>query len=68
MIRSVKDRISKHKASTEAMMDAGVRKTTFYKLIAESLAMTDGQPTQIRRARAMEHLLDNVKVGMTRLV
>jgi formate C-acetyltransferase len=42
-------------------MDAGVRKTTFYPLIAESLAKTLGEPQQIRRAKAFAHLLDNVK-------
>ena len=36
--------------------------TTFYPLIAESLKETEGQPKQIRRARAMEYLLDNVEL------
>jgi len=56
----LENRIAKIKANTEAMMDAGVRKTTFYPLIAESVTMTEGLPQQIRRAKAMEHLLDNV--------
>jgi len=42
------------------LCDAGVRKTTFYPLIAESLAETAGEPVQIRRAKAFVHLLDNV--------
>jgi pyruvate-formate lyase len=56
------DRIAKQKANTEAMMDAGVRKTTFYPLVAESLAMTEDEPAQIRRAKALVYLLDNVKL------
>jgi len=58
----MENRIAKIKANVEALMDAGVRKTTFYPLIAESLAQTEGLPTQIRRAKAMEYLLDNVKL------
>jgi formate C-acetyltransferase len=45
----------------EDLMDAGVRKTTFYPLIAESLAKTLGEPQQIRRAKAFARLLDNVE-------
>ncbi|MDR2530449.1 MAG: hypothetical protein LBC65_02775, partial [Oscillospiraceae bacterium] len=56
----MENRVLKIKVSTEAMMDAGVRKTTFYPLIAESVRSTEGQPTQIRRAKAMEHLLDSI--------
>jgi formate C-acetyltransferase len=56
----MENRVLQIKASTEAMMDAGVRKTTFYPLIAESARQTEGLPTQIRRAKAMEHLLDNI--------
>ena len=58
----MEDRIYKIKRQVEAMMDAGVRRTTFYPLIAESLKETEGQPKQIRRARAMEYLLDNVEL------
>ena len=50
------------KKYVEGLMDAGVRKTTFYPIIAESLAKTVGQPQQIRRALAFEHLLDTVKL------
>ncbi len=42
------------------MMDAGVRKTTFYPLIYESLTKTEGMPQQVRRALALEYLLDHV--------
>ena len=34
------------------MNDAGVRKTTFYTMAAQSLKSTQGQPRQLRRARA----------------
>ncbi|MDR1107264.1 MAG: hypothetical protein LBL44_12990 [Treponema sp.] len=52
--------ILKFKKTIEDLMDAGVRKTVFYPLVAESLAETVGQPQQIRRAKAFEHLLDSV--------
>ncbi|MGI6576865.1 MAG: pyruvate formate lyase family protein [Eubacteriales bacterium] len=58
----MENRIAKIKAQVEALMDAGVRKTTFYPLIAESLTETGDLPTQIRRAKAMEYLLDKVKL------
>ena len=44
------------------MMDAGVRKTTFYPLIFESLTSTKGMPHQVRRALALEYLLDHVNL------
>jgi pyruvate formate-lyase/glycerol dehydratase family glycyl radical enzyme len=44
-----------------AMLDAGVRRTTFYPLISESLASTRGKPRPIRRAMAFAHLLDHVE-------
>jgi formate C-acetyltransferase len=53
-----------HKKYVEDLMDAGVRKTTFYHAIGESLAKTQGQPQQIRRALAFEHLLDTVKLDV----
>lgn len=42
------------------MNDAGVRKTTFYTMAAQSLKSTQGQPRQLRRARAFAHILENV--------
>ena len=42
------------------MLDAGVRRTTFYPLVSESLERTRDRPGQIRRALAFAHLLDNV--------
>jgi formate C-acetyltransferase len=57
-------RTARLKKSIENLMDAGVRKTTFYPLIAESLAETVDQPQQIRRAKAFEHLLDRVDLAV----
>ena len=48
------------KTSVQDLCDAGVRKTTFYPLIAESLVETLDLPRQIRRAKAFAYLLDNV--------
>jgi formate C-acetyltransferase len=56
------DRTTRLKKSIEAMMDAGLRQTTFYPLIAESLKATLEEPQQIRRAKAFAHLLDQVKL------
>ena len=50
------------KKFVEDLMDAGVRKTTFYFTVAESLTKTSAQPQQIRRALAFEYLLDTVKL------
>ncbi|MFO8008415.1 MAG: pyruvate formate lyase family protein, partial [Candidatus Brocadiia bacterium] len=50
-IRSLSDHI-------DALNDAGVRRTTFYPCVAESLARTADEPTTIRRAKAFAHLLD----------
>ena len=44
-----------------AMLEAGVRRTTFYPLISESLSRTRGEPRPIRRAKAFAHLLDHVE-------
>ena len=45
----------------KAMLNAGVRRTTFYPLISESLEQTQGKPRPIRRATAFSHLLDHVE-------
>lgn len=41
------------------MIDAGVRKTSFYATAAESLQKTLGEPRQMRRAKAFADLLDH---------
>jgi pyruvate-formate lyase len=43
------------------MLDAGVRRTTFYSLLSESLLQTQGEPRPLRRAKAFAHLLDHVE-------
>ena len=50
------------KRHVQELCDAGVRKTTFYPLIAASLMSTAGEPRQIRHAKAFAHLLDNVEL------
>ena len=50
------------KRHVQELCDAGVRRTTFYPLIARSLAETAGEPRQIRRAKAFAYLLDNVEL------
>ena len=52
------------KCSIQSLCDAGVRKTTFYPLIAQSLKKTLGEPRQLRRAKAFAHLLDNVSLAV----
>jgi len=54
------ERTAKLRQHIHAMLDAGVRRTTFYPLISQSLGQTRGQPRPIRRARAFAHLLDHV--------
>ena len=49
------------KQAIHAMLSAGVRRTTFYPLISESLELTRGAPRPIRRAMAFAHLLDHVE-------
>ncbi|MEA4970547.1 MAG: pyruvate formate lyase family protein [Candidatus Pelethousia sp.] len=48
------------KQSIDAMLDAGVRKTIFYTTVAASLRDTQGEPRQIRRAKAFVYLLERV--------
>ena len=52
------------KLSVQGLCDAGVRKTTFFPLIAESLKSTAGEPRQIRRAKAFAHLMDTVELAV----
>ena len=40
--------------------DSGVRRSTLFGFLAESLKETAGEPRPIRRAKAFAHLLDNV--------
>ena len=52
------ERIKLLKDHIQTLGDAGVRKTTFFPLIAQSLEGTLGEPTRIRRAKAFAFLLD----------
>ncbi len=56
----MQERIERLREHIEALNGAGVRRTTFFPLIAESLKRTLGEPRPIRRAKAFAHLLDSV--------
>ncbi len=55
------ERIQRLRQHIHALDDAGVRRTTFYPLVNESLRATKGKPRPIRRALAFAHLLDRVE-------
>lgn len=48
----------------DEMNDAGVRRTCFYPLAYESLIQTRGESTQMRRAKAQAHILDNAPLAV----
>ena len=54
------DRIAAMEALTRQLNDAGIRKTTLFLNIAESLKETKGEPREIRRAKAFAHHLNKV--------
>jgi len=56
----MRERIAKLRDHIGQLNDAGVRRTTFYGLVADSLRLTVGEPRPIRRAKAFAHLLDRV--------
>jgi formate C-acetyltransferase len=55
------ERTEQLQQTIKGMLNAGVRRTTFYPLISESLKQTRGKPRSIRRAMGFAHLLDNVE-------
>lgn len=55
------DRIQRLREHIHTLDAVGVRRTTFYPLLNESLRATRGQPRTIRRALAFAHLLDRVE-------
>ena len=55
------DRIRHLQAHIHDLNRAGVRRTTYFPLVAESLEATLGEPAPIRRAKAFAHLLDSVE-------
>lgn len=54
-------RIKDLKENIQNLNDAGVRETYLYQYVAESLNETEGEPTQIRRAKAFAHVLKTVE-------
>jgi formate C-acetyltransferase len=54
-------RIESLKAHIHERLEAGVRRTVYNDLAAESLRRTVGEPRPIRRARAFAHLMDRVE-------
>ena len=57
----MRERSEQLKRHLHELLYAGVRRTTFYPLISESLGRTKGEPRPLRRAKAFAHLLDHVK-------
>ncbi|MCC8140441.1 MAG: pyruvate formate lyase [Lachnospiraceae bacterium] len=56
------ERIRNMKDNIQRLNDEGVRKTKLYQYIFDSLVTTEGEPAQIRRAKAFAHLLDVVEL------
>ena len=54
-------RIKDLKENIQNLNDAGIRKTYLYQYVAESLKQTEGEPTQIRRAKGFAYVLENVE-------
>ena len=52
------------KCSIRDLCDAGIRKTTFYPIVAQSLKKTLNEPRQLRRAKAFAYLMDNVDLAI----
>jgi formate C-acetyltransferase len=55
---STLDKLIEH---TRELQFGKVRKTTFYPLIAEAFKKTEGQDSELRRALAFQHLMNNVE-------
>lgn len=58
----MKERIKRLKENIQNLNDAGVRKTYLYEYVAQSLQKTEGEPIQIRRAKAFAYLLEQVEL------
>ena len=52
------ERICAQSAHIQGLNDEGIRRTTFFDLVTQSLARTEGEPCPIRRAKALAHLLN----------
>ena len=61
-VRALKsDRIARMEKLTQDLNEAGIRKTELFTNIAESLRETEGQPKELRRAKAFAHHLKKVQ-------
>jgi formate C-acetyltransferase len=54
------DRTAEFQAYIHHLNEVGVRYSLFYKLVAESLERTEGEPVALRRAKGFAYLLDHV--------
>ncbi len=54
----MRERSEQLKRHVHGLLDAGVRRTTFFAAAAESLRQTEGEPPAVRRAKAQAHVLD----------
>ena len=59
--KKLNQRIKDLKENIQNLNDAGIRKTYLYQYVAESLKQTEGEPTQIRRAKGFAYVLENVE-------
>lgn len=55
-------RIKALKETIQDLNDQGVRKTYIYEYVADSLKITEGEPVQIRRAKAFAHIMKQIKL------
>lgn len=53
------DRVRSLQAQIQALNAPGVRRTLFYQLAYESLRQTEGEPVQLRRAKAEAWILEH---------
>jgi formate C-acetyltransferase len=56
------ERIRRLKEHIRSLNDAGVRRTTFFTTVVESLKETEGAPRPIRRAKSFAHLLETAEL------
>lgn len=57
----MEERVKKFKECIQDLNDEGVRSTYIYQYIADSLKLTEGEPTQIRRAKGFAYILEKVE-------
>ena len=57
-------RIARIRKHTDELNNAGLYRTSVYTVVGENLRGTEGQPIQLRRAKAIAHLLDNVPINV----